>query len=74
MSNSGRFIRYHVRVTDLEDDLIFIKSNLTDRWWMEIPSESDKSVYISCSHEDYLIANRNEVPERWVHGVNRLKI
>jgi len=74
MSNSGRFIRYHVRVTDLEDDLIFIKSNLTDRWWIEIPSESDKSAYISCSHEDYLKANRNEVPERWVQGVNRLKI
>ncbi|HYN44398.1 MAG TPA: arginase family protein, partial [Candidatus Limnocylindrales bacterium] len=28
LGNSGRFIRYHVRVTDLDDDLIFIKSNL----------------------------------------------
>jgi formiminoglutamase len=74
ISNSGRFIRYHVRVTDLEDDLIFIKSNLTDRWWIELPTGSDKSVYISCSHEDYLKANRNEVPERWLQGVNRLKV
>lgn len=72
-SNSGRFIRYHVRVTGLEDDLIFIKSNLTDRWWMELPAGNDRNYYISCSHEDYLKANRNEVPERWMYGVERSK-
>jgi len=72
-SNSGRFIRYHVRVTDLEDDLIFVKSNLTDRWWMELSTEDDRNSYIACSHDDYLKANRNEVPERWVQGAARLK-
>lgn len=71
--NSGRFIRYHVRVTDLEDDLIFIKSNLTDRWWIEIPSGSDENRYFACSHEDYLKANRNEVPDRWVKANERIK-
>jgi len=71
--NPGRFIKYHVRVTDLDDDLIFVKSNLTDRWWMELPTENDKFAYIACSHEDYLQANRNEVPERWMRGVERLK-
>jgi formiminoglutamase len=71
--NSGRFIKYHVRITDLEDDLIFVKSNLTDRWWMELPSEKDKTLYVACSHEDYLKANRNEVPDRWVQSVDRLK-
>jgi hypothetical protein len=72
-SNSGRFTRYHVRVTDLEDDLIFIKSNLTDRWWIEINAEQDEMQYIACSHEDYLKANVNEVPDRWVKAVARLK-
>jgi formiminoglutamase len=72
-SNSGRFIKYHVRVTDLEDDLIFVRSSLTDRWWMELPAGNDKFAYIACSNEDYLQANRNEVPERWVRGIERLK-
>jgi formiminoglutamase len=72
-SNSGRFINYHVRISDLEDDLIFIKSNLTDRWWMELPTDKDQNLYVACSHEDYLKANRNEVPERWVKAVERLK-
>ena len=73
ISNSGRFIKYHVRITDLEDDLIFVKSNLTDRWWIELPTEKDQNLYVACSHEDYLKANRNEVPERWVQAVGRLK-
>jgi formiminoglutamase len=72
-SNTGRFIKYHVRITDLADDLIFVKSNLTDRWWMELPSETDQNQYVACSHEDYLKANRNEVPDRWVKAVERLK-
>jgi len=72
-SNSGRFIKYHVRVTDLDDDLIFVKSNLTDRWWMALPADNDKYAYIACSHEDYLKANHNEVPERWLIGTERLK-
>ncbi|HZL76477.1 MAG TPA: arginase family protein [Bacteroidales bacterium] len=73
ISNSGRFIKYHVRITDLEEDLIFVKSNLTDRWWIELPAEKDQNLYVACSHEDYLKANRNEVPERWVQAVGRLK-
>jgi arginase family enzyme len=73
ISNSGRFIKYHVRITDLEDDLIFVKSNLTDRWWIELQAEKDQNLYVACSHEDYLKANRNEVPDRWVQAVERLK-
>jgi arginase family enzyme len=73
-TNSGRFTRYHVRVTDLEDDLIFVKSNLTDRWWIEIKTVKEENIYVSCSHEDYLKANRNEVPERWVMAMGRLKL
>jgi formiminoglutamase len=72
-SNSGRFIKYHVRITGLDDDLIFIKSSLTDRWWMEISPEKDQNLYIACSHDDYLQANRNEVPDRWIKAVGRLK-
>jgi formiminoglutamase len=72
-ANSGRFTTYHVKVTGLDDDLIFVKSNLTDRWWMEIPSADDSNLYLACSNEDYMQANRNEVPERWVSGYDRLR-
>jgi formiminoglutamase len=73
-NTSGRYIKYHVRITDLDDDLIFIKSNMTDRWWIELPGEPGQSHYVACSHEDYLKSNRNEVPDRWVNAVNRSKL
>ncbi len=71
--SSGRFTRYHVGVSDLDDDLIFVKSNLTDRWWMEFLRGDDEPLYIACSHEDYLKANRDEIPGRWVRGSERIK-
>lgn len=71
--NSGRFIKYHVRITDLDDDMIFVKSNMTDRWWIELSDDTEGKTYVACSHEDYLKANRNEVPERWIKASNRIK-
>jgi len=65
-NNSGRFTKYHVRVTGVEDDLVFIKSNLTDRWWMELIDVKGSTIHIACSHDDYLKANRNELPDRWI--------
>jgi arginase family enzyme len=73
-AKSGRFIRYHVRVTDLDDDLVFVKSNLTDRWWLELGAGEGENRYIACSHEDYLNANRNEVPDRYIKAIARLKL
>jgi len=72
-TNSGRFIKYHVRVKDLEEDLIFVKSNYTERWWIELTDINSGKVYIACSHEDYLKANKNELPDRWVKAVERIK-
>jgi len=72
-SNSGRFIKYHVRITNLNEDLIFVKSNLTDRWWIKLPGDEDQPGYVACSYEDYLKANRNEVPDRWLKAVERIK-
>ena len=72
-NNSGRFTKYHVRITGLEDDLIFIKSNMTDRWWMELSDVNDKIIHVSCSYDDYLSAGRNELPTRWVKAMERLK-
>ncbi|NLA48616.1 MAG: hypothetical protein GX876_04035 [Bacteroidales bacterium] len=72
-ANTGRFIRYHVKISDLEEDLIFVRSNLTERWWMEFQVPGSSPLYIACSHEDYIRASRDEVPERWVSGSKRLR-
>jgi hypothetical protein len=53
------------------DELIFYKSNKTDRWWIELPFISStnnklkKNTLLPCSHEEYLAACNHEIPERW---------
>lgn len=71
VENSGRFVKYHVSVKDLEEDLIFIKSTITNRWWIEYQDRQGTISYLGCSYNDYLRANENEIPHRWLQAVAR---
>ena len=56
-------------------DLIFHKSTLSDRWWMEIPiknTATNHNFFVSCSYEDYQLACKQEIPERWWRYLHRL--
>ena len=63
------YIKYTVPFE--EEDIVFYKSNKTDRWWIEIPfftnshNKLKKNTLLPCSHEDYLSACNHEFPERW---------
>ena len=62
------YIKY---IIPLEEELVFYKSNKTDRWWIEIPFISNsnnklkKSTLLPCSYDEYLAACNQEIPERW---------
>jgi arginase family enzyme len=62
------YIKY---IIPLEEELVFYKSNKTDRWWIEIPfistsnNKLKKSSLLPCSYEEYLGACNQEIPERW---------
>jgi len=63
------YLKYIVPMED--EELVFYKSNKTDRWWIEIPfisaanNKLKKSTLLPCSYEEYLAACNQEVPERW---------
>ncbi|MFM2230901.1 MAG: hypothetical protein RL607_2159 [Bacteroidota bacterium] len=54
-----------------EEEIVFYKSNKTERWWIEVPFFSNvhnklhKNTLMPCTHEDYLAACNQEFPERW---------
>ncbi len=58
-------------VTSENEDLIFLKSNISNRWWIEVSefknnnTKINKNTLLPCSYEDYLTACNNEFPERW---------
>jgi len=63
------YIKYTVPFEN--EDIVFYKSNKTDRWWIEIPFSSNqhnklkKNTLLPCSHQDYLAACNQEFPDRW---------
>ena len=68
-SSKENYLKYIVPVDDSE--IIFYKSDKTARWWIEIPFFNDvnnnlkKQTLLPCSHDEYLSACNQEIPERW---------
>jgi formiminoglutamase len=74
----SEYIKYRVSIRDFEHELIFYKSNKTDRWWIEVPFPSDlrnrysRHQMIPCTYQDYVEATRNEIPDRWLKAYLKL--
>ena len=68
-SSKDNYLKYIIPLED--EELIFYKSNKTDRWWIEIPFISNtnnklkRNTLLPCSYEEYLGACNQELPERW---------
>ena len=69
ISAKKEFIKYQVPIED--EVLIFYKSPLSGRWWIEIPFFSDidtklnRRTLLPCNNQDYLDACNQEIPHRW---------
>lgn len=63
------FLKYIIPLES--EELVFYKSNKTGRWWIEINffdgqhNKLKKNTLLPCSHEEYLSACNQEIPERW---------
>jgi formiminoglutamase len=68
------FVKYHIHLDMANQDVAFYFSNLTQRWWMEVSLDSDKrKILVSCTADDYELACKQEIPERWWRLLNRLE-
>ncbi|MBA5793367.1 formimidoylglutamase [Flavobacterium sp. xlx-214] len=63
--SKANYLKYIVPLE--EQELIFYKSDVSDRWWIEIEGldNKDHKILFPCSHDDYKQALQNIVPERW---------
>jgi formiminoglutamase len=69
--NEEDYMKYRVTINDHKEELVFFKSKKTDRWWMEIPLQSEQRIkyerhyLVPCSYQDYQAACNNDIPDRW---------
>ncbi len=71
--NNGNFLRKIVSMGREGQDLCFITSRSSGRWWMEIPVVQTSDLkYIPCSNQDYITACSGDVPLRWLFFFQKL--
>lgn len=65
------YVKFTVHLDDFKDEIIFYKSNKSQRWWMEVPypaqknSKYERHHMIPCDANDYEQAMKNEMPDLW---------
>lgn len=65
----NEFLKYQVPIND--EILVFYQSSFSGRWWIELPflpnvgNKLKKHTLLPCTHQDYLNACNQDIPERW---------
>jgi len=62
---------FNVDIHEGKQRLKFYKSEVSHRWWMEVPVINQQPRLIACSYIDYQSACNNQIPERWLNAYHR---
>ncbi len=74
---SKEYIKYVVSIKDFWNKIVFYKSKISDRWWMEVPcptkmeKQYERQHLVPCSYKDYQTACNEEIPEKWWQVYNK---
>jgi len=65
---SVSFQRKAVQMGEDGQELVFLQSRKSGRWWMEVTNckQDGHPFYISCSMDDYVMACKGEIPLKWL--------
>lgn len=76
--SSNDYTKYVVDMHNSEPaTIIFYKSKLSEKWWLEVPSEKSVSAFgrnslVPCAYTDFETASNGEVPDRYISATARL--
>lgn len=65
------FMVYRCHLAANSQELVFVKSKITDRWWMQIPY-GKKHCFVGCTQSDFDLASEGEIPEKWFRAMKKL--
>ncbi|MBU2019364.1 MAG: formimidoylglutamase, partial [Bacteroidetes bacterium] len=80
IGSKKEYIRFAVHMDEgVEDEIVFYKSNKSERWWMEVPYPSQNGQrylrhhLVPCDFEDYQRSMKNEIPDLWWKTYQKLE-
>ncbi|MBX2904218.1 MAG: formimidoylglutamase [Chitinophagales bacterium] len=73
---NSNYLCFKVNLGVTDHEIVFWKSNLTDRWWMELPFKNTKysreQLLVPCTYADYQMACNDEVPDKFMKYYTRM--
>jgi len=78
LGNKSEYTKYRVSITNHDHEIIFYKSNKSDRWWMDVPYPINHNIkyerhhMVPCSYRDYETACKDEMPDKWWQTFQKL--
>jgi formiminoglutamase len=68
------YTKHIVSFDNDEQNVVFYQNNYNNRWWMEVPTQGkpEKKVIVACTNDDYKLACKQELPERWLKTIQKL--
>jgi formiminoglutamase len=79
IGDKSNYKKYLVPILGTDHQVNFLKSDKSDRWWMEVPYPPDKRIkferhhMIPCSYEEYQKAAKGTVPDLWWRTYQKLR-
>ncbi|PCH65752.1 MAG: arginase, partial [Bacteroidetes bacterium] len=76
--DTSQYTKYTVSIQDDKHEIIFHKSNKSDKWWMNVPYPTNKKIkyerhhLVPCSYSDYQMACKDDIPDRWWKAYRKL--
>lgn len=71
IGSKRNYKKYRVALEELNEEIVFCKSDKSGRWWMEVPypglkgNRFERHQSVPCSYEVYQEAMKGEVPDLW---------
>jgi arginase family enzyme len=71
IGDKSEYTKYRVSITNHDHEIIFYKSNKSDRWWIDVPYPINHQIkferhqMVPCSYSDYETACNDELPDKW---------
>jgi arginase family enzyme len=76
--DKSEYTKYRVSIKDHDHEIVFYKSNKSDRWWMDVPYPVNHNIkyerhqMVPCAYSDYQTACNDEMPDRWWQTYQKL--
>ncbi len=71
----GRVKKFYVKSPIPNVNMVFLKNISTQTWWIEVPiakGDDSKNTLLACSQNDYKMATKGDVPDRWLRAIRRV--